>query len=178
MVTYFGRVDREKGIHVLLEAWNRLDLDPARAGLLVVGSSMVDHDGGAYQAELEALARGDVRFLPARPDVAVTLHAADVVVVPSTWDEPFGRTVIEGLSTGRPVLASRVGGIPEILSGPLERFLFERGDDAGLADRLGSLVHWRDEEPELAALCESRVRQGFTLTQMVDGIESAFRSVT
>lgn len=178
VVTYFGRVDREKGIHVLLEAWNRLDLDPAQAGLLVVGSSMVDHDGGAYRAELEALARDDVRFLPARPDVAVTLHAADVVVVPSTWDEPFGRTVIEGLATGRPVLGSRVGGIPEILAGPLERFLFERGDAAGLAERLRSLLHWRDEEPFLADLCEARVRQGFTLEQMVDGIESAFRAVT
>lgn len=178
VVTYFGRVDREKGIHVLLDAWRRLDLDPEKAGLLVVGSSMVDNDGGAYRSELEALARDDVRFLPARPDVVVTLHAADVVVVPSTWDEPFGRTVIEGLSTGRPVVASRVGGIPEILAGPLERLLFERGDAEGLAERLGCLLHWRDEDPSLGAECESRVHQGFTLAQMVDGIESAFRAVT
>ncbi len=115
---------------------------------------------------------------PPGADVVVTLHAADVVVVPSTWDEPFGRTVIEGLSTGRPVLASRVGGIPEILDGPFARFLFERGDAAGLAERLRSLLHWREEEPGLGALCRSRVHQGFTLAQMVDGIEAAFRAVT
>jgi glycosyltransferase involved in cell wall biosynthesis len=178
VVTYFGRVDREKGVHVLLEAWRRLSLDPKRSGLLVVGSSMVDHDEGAYQAELEALAADGVRFLPARRDVVVTLHAADVVVVPSTWDEPFGRTVIEGLSTGRPVVASRVGGIPEILEGPFERFLFERGDVEGLVERLRSLVRWREDEPELGTLCQSRVHQGFTLAQMVDGIEDAFRAVT
>ena len=178
VVTYFGRVDREKGVHVLLEAWRRLGPDAGKAGLLVVGSSMVDHDGGTYQAELEALAGDEVRFLPARRDVVETLHAADVVVVPSTWDEPFGRTVIEGLSTGRPVLASRVGGIPEILAGPLDRFLFERGDDVGLADRLHALMHWREQEPELGSLCRARVNEGFTLAQMVDGIEGAFRAVT
>jgi glycosyltransferase involved in cell wall biosynthesis len=139
---------------------------------------MVDNDAGRYRAELEALAGDSVRFLPARRDVVVTLHAADVVVVPSTWDEPFGRTVIEGLATGRPVLGSRVGGIPEILDGPLERFLFERGDVAGLSDRLGSLLDWREQEPELATACRARVDEGFTLVQMVDGIEAAFQAVS
>ena len=91
--------------------------------------------------------------------------------------EPFGRTVIEALSTGRPVLASRVGGIPEILSGPLGRFLFEQEDAEGLAGSLRDLMHWRDSEPELAGVCRSRVLEQFTLTPTVDGIESAFRSV-
>jgi glycosyltransferase involved in cell wall biosynthesis len=52
-----------------------------------------------------------------RRDVITPLHAADVVVVPSTYDEPFGRAVIEGMATGRPVVTSRVGGMPEILEG-------------------------------------------------------------
>ena len=119
VVTYFGRLDREKGVHVLLEAWRQLDFGPDEARLLVVGSSTVQLDAAAYQAELHALATDTVRFIPGQRDVVTPLHASDVVVVPSVWQEPFGRTVIEALSTGRPVLASRVGGIPEILSGPL-----------------------------------------------------------
>jgi glycosyltransferase involved in cell wall biosynthesis len=174
VVTYFGRVDREKGVHILLEAWRRLGLRGDAGRLLVVGSSMVDHDGGAYQAELTGLAGDNVQFLGARRDVVTPLHAADVAVVPSIWDEPFGRTVIEALATGRPVLAARVGGIPEILSGPLERFLFDRGDATGLAEQLHALLRWREEEPDLARQCEERVHQGFTLAQMVDGIEAAF----
>ena len=128
VVTYFGRLDREKGVHVLLEAWRRLDFGPDEARLLVVGSSTVHADAAAYRAELEALAADTVRFVPGQRDVVTLLHASDVVVVPSVWQEPFGRTVIEALSTGRPVLASRVGGIPEILTGPLGRFLFEPAD--------------------------------------------------
>ena len=176
VVTYFGRLDREKGVHVLLEAWRRLDLGPDEARLLVMGSSTVEGDAAAYQDELHRLATGTVRFIPGQRDVVTPLHASDVVVVPSVWQEPFGRTVIEALSTGRPVLASRVGGIPEIMTGPLERFLFEPADVTGLAELLAGLIHWRDKEPELAELCRSRVLDQFTLALAVDGLEASFAS--
>ncbi len=177
VATYFGRIDREKGVHMLLTAWRQLDLGPDEACLLVVGSSTVEGDASNYQAELRELATDSVRFIPARRDVVGPLHASDVVVVPSVWQEPFGRTVVEALSTGRPVLASRVGGIPEILTGPLERFLFEPGDTEGLAAQLRGIIRWRDNEPELADLCRSRVLEQFTLAQTVDQIETSFRAV-
>jgi glycosyltransferase involved in cell wall biosynthesis len=123
------------------------------------------------------LADDSVQFLAGRRDVVTPLHAADVVVVPSVWQEAFGRTVIEALSTGRPVVASRVGGIPEIITGPLEPMLFERGDVAELAERLRGLRGWQDREPGLADLCRSRILDAFTLDRTVDGIESTFRSV-
>lgn len=177
VVTFLGRLDRVKGVEVLLRAWQLLGWGPDQARLVILGSSVTDHDSGVHLAELHELAGDGVHFLPAQRDVTLPLHAADVVVVPSLWDEPFGRVVIEALSTGRPVLASRVGGIPEILTGPLERFLFERGDVAGLAERLAAVAEWRDDEPELAEVCASRVREGFTLEQMVDGVEAVFRTV-
>ena len=122
------------------------------------------------------MATDSVRFVPGQRDVVTPLHAADVAVVPSVVPESFGRTVIEALSTGRPVLASRVGGIPEIMSGPLRRFLFEQEDEEALAEGLRDLMHWRDREPELAGVCRSRVLEQFTLARMVDGIEASFRS--
>jgi glycosyltransferase involved in cell wall biosynthesis len=95
-----------------------------------------------------------------------------VAVVPSVYEEPFGRTVIEGLATGRPVIASRTGGIPEILAGPLDRFLFEKGDAQALADQLRAAMGWQQREPELAPLCRARVTDNFTLKRMVDGVET------
>jgi glycosyltransferase involved in cell wall biosynthesis len=174
---YVGRLDREKGVDLALSAWRLLDLSPEVARLLVVGSPTVRQDADAYRAELEALAGPGVTFLPGRADVVVPLHAADVVVVPSRWDEPFGRAVIEALSTGRPVLASAVGGIPEILEGPMARFLFEREDVETLAEQLSSLRGWREHEPQLAVGCRSWVQQHFTLAGMVDGVEAAFAVV-
>jgi len=177
VVTYFGRLDREKGIHVLLRAWRRLGLPADQARLYVVGSPTAKADAAAYGAELRALADDSVHFLPGRRDVVTPLHAADVVVVPSVWLEPFGRTVIEALSTGRPVVASRVGGIPEIMTGPLDRLLFDPDDDEALAGQLRSLMHWQERQPELAGQCRSRVLESFTLDRTVDGVEAAFRSV-
>ena len=177
VVVYVGRLDREKGVHVLLRAWRELGLGPAEARLVVVGSPTVDHDADRYRAELSASAGDGVTFLSGRRDVVTPLHAADVVVVPSIWQEPFGRTVIEALSTGRPVVASRVGGIPEIMTGPLDRMLFEPEDADGLASQLHDLWGWQDREPGLAQQCRSRVLESFTLDRMVDSIESTFRSL-
>ncbi|HUD17886.1 MAG TPA: glycosyltransferase family 4 protein [Acidimicrobiales bacterium] len=177
VVVYVGRLDREKGVHVLLRAWQELGLGPGEARLVVVGSPTVDHDADRYRAELTAAAGDGVTFLAGRRDVVTPLHAADVVVVPSVWQEPFGRTVIEALSTGRPVVASRVGGIPEIMTGPLERMLFEAEDAAGLAAQLHGLRGWQEREPGLAQQCRNRVLDRFSLDRMVDGIEATFRSV-
>lgn len=174
VAVFVGRLDAEKGVEVLLDAWRRLALSPDEAQLLVVGAPVLHSDHQAYLDYLKALApAGTVRFLGARRDVVTPLHAADVAVVPSTWDEPFGRTVIEALATGRPVAGSRVGGIPEMLSGPFERFLFERGDAAGLAGVLSGLRGWQEREPDLGERCAAHVRDHFSVELMVDGIEAA-----
>jgi glycosyltransferase involved in cell wall biosynthesis len=178
VAVYFGRLDREKGVDVLLRAWRRLGLDSAQARLLVVGSATALHLAAAYRRELDELAGDGVQFLPNTDDVSGPLHAADVAVVPSVWGEAFGRTVVEALSTGRPVLASRVGGMPEILSGPLDRFLFECGNDLELAHRLRAIMDWRRDEPALAEMGPNRVRQAFTLDRMVDSVEGVFDAVT
>jgi glycosyltransferase involved in cell wall biosynthesis len=172
-----GRLDREKGVDILLRAWKRLGLSPDEGRLLLVGSSTVDHDGGANLAELESLVDDSVSLLGNRLDVVTPRHAADVCVVPSRFLEPFGRTVIEGLSTGRPVIASRIGGIPEILYGDLEHLLVTPEDVDDLADRLRSLMTWQDDDPGLADRCVARVQEKFLLDQAVDRIEDILESV-
>ncbi len=174
VAVFVGRLDSEKGVEVLLEAWRQLHLTPDEGQLLLVGEPVLHSDGRGYLDELKALApAGTVRFLGARRDVVTPLHAADVAVVPSTWDEPFGRTTIEALSTGRPVVASRVGGIPEVLSGPFERFLFERGDSAALAALLFGLRGWQESEPDLGERCANHIRENFSIDNMVDAMEAA-----
>ena len=66
----------------------------------------------------------------------------------------------------------------EILTGPLDRFLFERGSDVELAHQLRSLMHWRRDEPTLADRGPARFSQAFTLSRMVDGVEAIFDTVT
>jgi glycosyltransferase involved in cell wall biosynthesis len=109
--------------------------------------------------------------------VVTPLHAADVVVVPSVWDEPFGRVVIEAMATGCPVVASAVGGIPEILTGRFSSMLFPRGDARNLADRIETLAGWRTLDPSLAAACVRHVAERFSLRRSVDLIEETLADV-
>ncbi len=169
---YYGRLDREKGVDVLLDAWNRLGIGSGEGRLLLVGSpSMHLADGEGELARMREEEPPGCMWIPARGDVVTPLHAADVVVVPSVWAEPFGRVVIEAMATGRPALSSRVGGIPEILTGKFERFLVEPGDPEALAEGLRQLMGWQEREPDLARACQSFVRDEFSLARTVEGIE-------
>ena len=109
-------------------------------------------------------------------EVLPMLHASDVLVLPSRWDEPFGRVVVEALATGRPAVAAAVGGIPEILRGEFSGLLFPRGDAGALAERLNALRDWRRDDPALAAHCADHVAENFSLAAYVTRIEDVFAS--
>ncbi len=94
------------------------------ATLLLVGSAKFDsaatrYDNPAYLDSLKSQAHqlglsDSVRFLGERDDVPEILRAVDLVLVPS-WEEPFGRSVIEAMAAGVPVVATELGGPPELL---------------------------------------------------------------
>jgi glycosyltransferase involved in cell wall biosynthesis len=121
-----GQITPWKGQDTAIRALAALPDRHRAARLLIVGEPVFSGagtrwDNVAYREELAALARelgvGDrVRFLGARADVPDLLAAADVALVPS-WEEPFGRVVIEAMAMGVPVVATDVGGPPEILAG-------------------------------------------------------------
>ncbi len=177
LVLYAGRIGREKGVDVLVRAVAALEERAPGAHLLVVGSPSLGADpadSGRYEAELRDLARDRaVSFLPAQSDVLGIIQAADVAVVPSLWPEPLSRSVMEPLACAVPVVATRVGGNPEILTGWLSQYLVEPHDVRGLADALAALYRWRDEEPDLGDRCRRHAQDRLSLDAEVDAIEAA-----
>lgn len=143
VITFVGRLEREKGAFDLLDAFGRLERRDVT--LALVG-------GGSARAEIEARARsfGDrVRVLGPRPhaDIPELLAAADVVTLPS-WNEGTPNAVLEALASGRRVVATAVGGIPDVLANPALGTLVPPREPAALATALGeSLVQgYRAEE--------------------------------
>jgi glycosyltransferase involved in cell wall biosynthesis len=175
VVLYMGRVIPEKGVDVLVEAWARLGLAPGQARLLIVGVPSSSND---YVRGLQAQAPPGCEWLPMRRDVISVLHAADVLVLPAMWNEPFGRVIVEAMATGRPAVASAVGGIPEILDGEFGRMLVPRGDALALAERLKTLINWRRDDPELEQRCVNHVSQRYALSDVVTRLESTFASAS
>lgn len=174
VVLYYGRVIRSKGIATLLEAWADVEASGSGACLVIVGSPPPNSDPllGPLFRRLDA---DRTRWFPTQSNIVPFLHASDLVVLPALKPEPFGRVIIEAMATGRPVIASRVGAIPEILAGPMERFLVEPGNPTELATRLMSVLNWRIDEPELMKSCEEWVRTRFLFERHIDQIEEVLR---
>jgi glycosyltransferase involved in cell wall biosynthesis len=94
-------------------------------------------------------------------------------VLPSTSSEAFGRTIIESMACGTPVVGSRIGGIPEILTGEFGQFLFPAGDHRALANRVNALAGWVHRDPDLADRCRAHVHQHFDVVRTIDGTETS-----
>lgn len=119
-ILFVGRMIPQKGADILLEAAATLDRDDIE--IVLVGSRGFDRDAALsrYERRLRGLAarcRVAVSFEPfvARAELPALLRSADILVVPSRWNEPSGLTVGEGLASGLPVIAHQVGGIPEVI---------------------------------------------------------------
>lgn len=176
-VLYVGRIDRVKGIEVLIEAAGRLAAKRSNIRLLLVGQPIwleTAEERRQYLDDLRTL-RTDVavEFLGPHLDPVPFYRAADVVVVPSIWREPFGRVVIEAMACGRPVAASRTGGIAEILTGDLSEFLVTPGDPEELAALLDR-IH-QDDAEEIGARLRKEAEARFGFDQALDGITASIQ---
>lgn len=147
-----GRLSEEKGVHVALEAARRL---PGQR-LLVCGEGP---QGRALRAQARDLPW--VHFLGrlSPVELARTLREVRVVVVPSLWPENFPYAVIEAQAAGRPVIASRVGGIPEQITHQQDGILVRPGDVDALAGAVAALLSYPDRARELGRAGYHRVRR-------------------
>jgi glycosyltransferase involved in cell wall biosynthesis len=165
-----------KGHDVLLEAVRQTAAVVPRLRLLVAGD-------GPLRAELEDAARttcppGTVRFLGYVTDMPAFMSSCDVVVVPTSPElgEGFGLAALEAMAAGRPVVASRVASLPEIVLDGETGLLFPPGSAAGLAQALVTLADpvLRDR---LGAAGAARARTRFDLGEMVSRTVAVYKSV-
>jgi glycosyltransferase involved in cell wall biosynthesis len=167
---YYGRISTDKGLLVLIDAWRRLGRQSHEARLVLVGDPDPSESAAITRA-LATLPEGSWSWFPTTSDIVPLLHAADLTVLPSLEHETFGRVLIETMSTGRPAIGSRVGGVPEVLAGPMARFLVEPGDAADLAERMAGLLDWRITQPSLADECHEWVESRFRYDDHLRSVE-------
>jgi glycosyltransferase involved in cell wall biosynthesis len=181
VAVYTGRISPEKGLDVLITACRMVAADQPDFRLVVVGGPSVGEppeDSERYMATLRSLSGPmDVLWLESRRDVLSLIQTADVALAPSVWPEPFSRSVIEPLACGVPVLASHVGGNPEILTGWLAKHLVSPGDPGDLAAHINELAGWRTSDPGLSDRCRQAVVDRLALGREVDTVEAALASL-
>lgn len=162
-VVFFGRFAHEKGLDVLLEAWPAIAAHAPEAQLLVAGRRIeqTGHERAGIAPEAAA-ARAQVIEDPDEPrDI---YHAADVIVVPSRT-EAFGLVALEAAAAGVPVVASRVGGLPEALGDA--GILVAPEDPPALAAATAALLADAAHRARLGRAARQRVLAHFTLARVV-----------
>jgi spore coat protein SA len=158
-ILFAGRLVKEKGVHVLLDAMRLLEKQGVRAEALIVGSSgFGDGTDTHYIRQLKADVPASVRFCDYRSGAPLgeLFRRADIFCSPSVWEEPFGMVNVEALASGLPVVSTRSGGAREIFAGG-GGMLVERGSAVQLADALRLLI----EDPQLRAHLGAQGRAAF-----------------
>ena len=132
-IGFIGQLVPTKGVKILIDAFRAAALPNAE--LWIAGNGNPD-----YETSLREYAgSAPVRFL-GRQKPKEFFSQMDIVVVPSLWQEPLGLVVVEALAFGKPVIASRRGGIPEMVIGGANGILFEPNRPDELRDALRLLA--------------------------------------
>lgn len=164
----------EKGLGYLIDA----------ASILVTENKVTDlciaiAGEGQCREELERRVRDlqlleHVIFLGRRSDVELLVAAANAVAVPAIWAESFGLIIAEAMAGGRPVVASRVGGIPELIVDGETGLLVEPGDCRGLAGSLLKLLTDETLSQRLTKAARAKTREQFNLSRQVDKLADLY----
>lgn len=161
----------KKGHDVLFEALAGLRHEFPEILLVCAGQ---DLSGGAIPALAESAGvAGLVHFTGYCDNVAAVLRAADVAVLPSRF-ESFPASIVEAMAEGLPVVASRVGGIAEIIRDGENGLLVESGNAGQLRDTLARLLRDGEERARLGEAARRTVAADFTVEIMARLIEDAY----
>lgn len=167
-----SRLAPEKGVDVLIRAMARVGRD----ALLLLAGDGPDLD--RCRALAASLGLSDhVRFLGLRNDVERIYAAADVMVMPSLWDEAFGLVVVEAMAAGKPVVVTASGAMPEIVEHGRCGLAVPKRDEVAMAGAIGRLLDDDALRARMADAARARVRARYTLPAWVERIVAEYAAL-
>lgn len=186
-ILFVGALVHKKGPDVLLRALQELaarrPMLVGRIKVIIAGGTdlwrIKDQDADSFDAELRSLAQGlDVDFLGMVPHHRVLdLYAAsDIPVVPSVFPDPHPLVFCEAMAAGKPVVASRTGGIPETAIDGQTGFLFPPGDHVALAAILERLIEDPQLRSQMGLAAQARARH-FTWQSSAERLDEIYSTL-
>jgi glycosyltransferase involved in cell wall biosynthesis len=166
-----GRLFAVKGLDVFLTAARQIRNARPDAQFVIAGSGPLE---ASLRATAQRLGLADVRFLGHRDDACDVIGMMDVFVLPSL-NEGIPMALLEALALARPVVASRVGGIPEIIQHNISGVLTEPGNTYDVARQCLSLLGDRETARRLGIAGRERVEQRFSADVMAAQMAAAYR---
>jgi glycosyltransferase involved in cell wall biosynthesis len=180
LVGLVGRIAAWKGQHVFLNAAAMVRQRFPSARFQIIGSAMFGEE--AYEREIHALARSlgiedAVEFMGFRADVPQLMKEFDMLVHASITGEPFGQVIIEAMAVAKPVVATRGGGVPEIVQDGVTGIMVPMGDAPAMAEAICQLLSDPARASAMGLAGRTRVMNHFTVRITARRLESVFVKV-
>lgn len=179
-VAYFGRIIEPKGVHLAIEAvklYNQTADMPLK--LKIAGKHYSDHDKDTYWNERIMPELGDmieyIGHLKHDEQKQDFLGNARALLVPSTFDEPFGMVTIEALACGTPIIGLSAGATSEIIENGKTGFIVEVSNEEQIVTKIASKLASIDDIDR--KYCRSAFEKTFTLARMASDHENAYRKL-
>ena len=170
----FGRLSKEKGQATALRAMSLLLKDHPNARLMFVGAGA---DSSPLKSEAEELGiAGNVDFVGFAHDVRRFMSACDAVIAPSL-KEGLGLSALEAMGLGRPVVASAVGGLNEVVVPGETGFAVPPGEPEPIADSMRALLNGDGLAERMGAMGRKRVEEQFDLAKQTRTLFGALQEI-
>ncbi|MBI4712555.1 MAG: glycosyltransferase family 4 protein [Planctomycetes bacterium] len=166
-----GRLVPEKGQSYLMEAVKLVKTKYPDVSLLVIGDGPL-RDNLETQADKSGI-KNSVKFLGVRDDLYSILSCIDIFVLPSLY-EAFGIVLLEAMASAKPVIASRVNGIPEVVVDGKTGLLVPPANPSALSDAIIKLAADKTLAQKMGAAGYERVKDLFTIEQMIGKIDNLY----
>ncbi len=176
---YVGRLTEIKGVHVLIKAFIGIHSQQPNTRLIIAGSSFF---GGAaktdYEQSLVELARPVSHaivftgFMP-HEKLRYVYSTADMVILPSVWQDPCPLVVLEAMASGTCLISSAVGGVPEIVKNSVNGLLVNAGDFEQLAKMAVEILANSLSKTQMEHAARQLILAGYTWERLAKEIESA-----
>ncbi|MGJ3238047.1 MAG: glycosyltransferase family 4 protein [Anaerolineae bacterium] len=167
------RLVEQKGVIYALQALLQIQFTHPNAHLVIAGDGPLLHElkhlAGQYEIS------DNVHFLGWRADVPALMAGFDLFLMPSLW-EGFGLVALEAMSKRRPVIASAVSALPEVIAHQETGLLVPPADPDALADAICTLLDDRAVRVHMGMVAEDRVEQYFTVGRMADETLAVYRA--
>jgi len=177
VILYVGRLTHRKGVHILVKAMPLVLKVFPGAKLLIVGSGYMQDFIKLLVRRLELGAC--IKLMGFIPDgeLPKLYNACNVFVLPSLYCESFGGVLLEAMASGRPIVASRTGGIPEIIENNITGILIERGNKESLANAILKILSDQDLAEQLGNNGRKIAEAKYSWSLVAEEIEGVYKKL-
>jgi len=179
LIGYIGQITERKGVAYLIQALPLIRRKTANFKLLLIGGHKAEDE--AYVSMIKEMIRGlslenHVCFTGVVEDVSSAINNLDIIVLPSL-EERCSRVLIESLACGKPAIATRVGGTPEIIADGVNGFLVNPKDPEGIAEAALKLLEDRGLRMMMGKEGRTKAEKVFDLSKNLNTMRDIYRKI-